>query len=296
MSARRVRPLQLDPSVGVLVEPNLLSCSSFSGRQMRIRECSKNLQKGIDTCWPFWESAATHGIHNNKTMRTKTILLATALSAVGAATSMAQVFSVNAVGYVNKVIPANGFALISNPLKAATNTVNALFNPVPVGFAVYIYDQTKGFTVGSYDDLAGAFVPDTVGNATLLPGQGVFVKNPTSSDVTVTFVGEVMQGTLTTPLVPGLQIVSSQVPQAGTVADLGLPSTAATGASAGDTVYQFITNDPTPANNQKYYVSTYDDLSDAFIPALKSIDVGDAIFLKRIAAGNWTRTFNVNSP
>jgi hypothetical protein len=122
------------------------------------------------------------------------------------------------------------------------------------------------------------------------------VKNPTAQAVTITFVGEVPQGTLTTPLVAGLQIVSSQVPQQGTAADLGLPSKVAQGASAGDQVYQFITNDATPANNQKYYVSTFDDLADDWVPALKPLDVGDAIFLKRIAAGNWTRTFNVNSP
>jgi hypothetical protein len=229
-------------------------------------------------------------------MRTKTLLVAAAIGAAGVATSMAQVFSVNAVGYVNKTIPASGFALVSNPLKAATNTINALFQPVPVGFQVFIYKPGSGFDVGTFDDLAGAFVPDTVGNAVLNPGQGVFVKNPTAQAVTITFVGEVPQGTLTTPLVPGLQIVSSQVPQQGTAADLGLPSKVAQGASAGDQVYQFITNDATPANNQKYYVSTFDDLADDWVPALKPLDVGDAIFLKRIAAGNWTRTFNVNSP
>jgi len=186
--------------------------------------------------------------------------------------------------------------MVSNPLKAATNTVNALFNPVPVGFTVYIYTPGSGYNVGSYDDLSASFQPDSVGNATLLPGQGVFVKNPTANPVTITFVGEVPQGTLTTPLVAGLQIVSSQVPQAGTAKDLGFPTTAATGASAGDQIYQFIVNDPTPANNQKYYVSTYDDLSDAYSPDLKQLDVGEAFFVKKTKPANWTRTFNVNSP
>jgi hypothetical protein len=209
---------------------------------------------------------------------------------------MAQVFSVNAVGYVNKTIPASGFAMISNPLKAATNTINALFTPVPVGFQVYIYTPGSGYNVGAFDDLAGNFQPDSVGNATLMPGQGVFVKNPTASPVTITFVGEVPQGHLDTALVAGLQIVSSQVPQAGTAKDLGYPVTAATGAAAGDQIYQFIVNDPTPANNQKYYVSSYDDLADAYSPDLKSLDVGDAFFAKKAAAGHWTRDFNVNSP
>jgi hypothetical protein len=223
-------------------------------------------------------------------MRTKTLLLIAALGVAGAATSMAQVFSVNAVGYVNKTIPAKGFALISNPLNAATNTVNALFQPVPAGFQVFVYTPGSGFAVGTFDDLAGSFQPDAVGNVTVKPGQGVFVKNSDANPVTITFVGEVPQGTLTTPLVAGLQIVSSQVPQAGTVKDLGLPSTLAGGASAGDQIYQF------DSSKQSYNVSTFDDLADAFSPDPKALDVGDAIFLKRIAAGNWTRTFNVNSP
>jgi hypothetical protein len=207
---------------------------------------------------------------------------------------MAQVFSVNAVGYVNKTIPKGGFAMVSNPLKAATNTVNALFQPVPPGFQVYVYVPGKGFDIGTFDDLEGAFLPASVGNATIMPGQGVFVKAPAGNDVTITFVGEVMQGTLTTSMVPGLQIVSSQVPQAGTLKELGFPSTTAQGATPGDQVYQFIINDPVAANNQKYYVSTFDDLEDGYLPAFKALDVGEAVFVKLGKATTWTRTFNVN--
>jgi hypothetical protein len=226
-------------------------------------------------------------------MRTKTLLLIAAVGAAGVATSMAQVYSVNAVGYVNTVIPKGGFAMISNPLKAATNTVNALFQPVPPGFQVFVYTPGKGFDVGTFDDLEGAFLPATVGNATVLPGQGVFAKNPTTADVTITFVGEVPQGHLVTPLVVGLQIVSSQVPQAGTAADLGLPHTTAGGLTAGDQVYQFLTSDPVAANNQKYYVSTFDDLEDNYLPALKSLAVGEAVFVKVAKANSWTRDFTV---
>jgi hypothetical protein len=142
-------------------------------------------------------------------MRTKTLLAITAVGVAGIATSMAQVFSVNAVGYVNKTVPANSFAMLSNPLKAATNTINALFTGVPAGFAVYVYTPGKGYDIAQYDDLDGKFLPDAVANMELLPGQGVFVKNPSANPVTITFVGEVMQGHLVTDLVPGFQIVSS---------------------------------------------------------------------------------------
>jgi hypothetical protein len=217
-------------------------------------------------------------------MRTKTLLLIAAIGAAGVASSMAQVFSVNAVGYVNKTIPANSFAIVSNPLIAATNTVNALFAGVPNGFQVYIYTPGKGYDVATYDDLAGAFGPDSAANAVINPGSGVFVHNPTSSPVTITFVGEVPQGDLKTQLVAGLQIVASQVPQAGTATDLGLT------AANGDQIYQF--DVPT----QKYVVSTFDDLANAFDPPLKSLDVGDGFFLKRGAAGTWERNFSVNTP
>jgi len=217
-------------------------------------------------------------------MRTKTLLIAAALSAAGAATSMAQVFSVNAVGYVNKTIPAASFAMISNPLNAPTNTVNALFTGVPDGFQVFIYTPGKGYTVGTFDSLSGGFLPDAAGTSTVTPGGGVFVKNGGSTPVTITFVGEVPQGDLKTTLVPGLQIVSSQVPQAGTADTLGL-----VGAD-GDQLYQF------GVTTQKYTTSTYDGLSNAWIPTLTPLDVGDAFFLKKVAAATWERNFSVNTP
>jgi hypothetical protein len=190
---------------------------------------------------------------------------------------------------VNKTIPKNSFAMISNPLKAATNTVNALFQPVPPGLTVYFYNSTsKQYEIGTYDDLEGAFLPANIGTKELLPGQGVFVKNPTTADVTITFVGEVPQGTLTTPLVAGLQIVSSQVPQAGTAKELGLPATTAQGATPGDTLYQY------NVTTQNYDISTFDDLEDGYLPALKPLDVGEAFFLKLGKANTWTRNFSVN--
>jgi len=221
-------------------------------------------------------------------MRTKTLVLIAAVGAAGMATSMAQVYSVNAVGYVNKTIPKGGFAMVANPLKAATNTVNALFTPVPPGFQVFVYTPGKGFDVGTFDDLEGAFLPASVGNAQVLPGGGVFVKNTPAADVTITFVGEVMQGSLSTALVAGLQIVSSQVPQEGTATALGLPSTTAAGSSPGDQLYQF------NVGAQKYDVSTFDDLENNYLPALKSLG-GRGTFLQKLAKPNtWKRDFSVN--
>jgi len=221
-------------------------------------------------------------------MRTKPLLLVAAVAAAGVVSASAQVYSVNAVGYVNKVIPKNGFALIANPLNAATNTIAALFAGVPDGTKVYKYIPGSGYKIAQYDDLSGEFSPPDVAALTVNPGEGVFVQNPLSTDLTITFVGEVKQGQLDTPLVAGLQIVSSQVPQSGDLTTLGYTP------ADGDKVFQFITNDPVPANNQKYYISQYDDLSASWSPALKSLDVGEAVFLQKLAAGKWSRSFQVN--
>lgn len=211
-------------------------------------------------------------------MRTKTLILTAALSAAGVATSMAQgaVYSVNAVGYVNTVLKP-GFNLISNPLIAANNTIGELFKSLPDDSQVYKFDGTR-FTTATKD---GTFIPTTAANLTVMPGEGVFVRNPTAGDVTITFVGDVPQGTLNNPLPQGLSIRSSMVPQAGTAAELGLVG------QTNDQVYQF---DPA---TQRYRTSTNDD-GDWF-PALGTLKVGEAFFLRKAAAGTWTRTFNVNS-
>jgi hypothetical protein len=215
-------------------------------------------------------------------MRTKTLVLLAAVAAAGITASNAQVFSVNAVGYVNKTIPPKGFALISNPLNAPTNTVEALFSgQVPDGFQVFVWDTaTKAFKFTAYSPDFG-WDPITVAQTIVNPGQGVFAKNPGATDVKVTFVGEVPQGTLTTTLVPGLQIVSSQVPQAGTLTDLGYT------AAQDDKVYQWSTT------KQAYDFFQF-DTAFGWDPVLKVIDVGDAVFLSKTAGGTWTRTFNVN--
>jgi hypothetical protein len=225
-------------------------------------------------------------------MRTKTLLITAALSAAGVATSMAQVFSVNAVGYVNKTIPANTagaggkLALISNPLDAGAgnNTIANLFKGVPDGTQVYKYTGT-GFITATYDALDGAFGPADAANTTVLPGEGVFVRNTSTSPLTVTFVGEVPQGKLDNPYPKGLSIRSSMVPQKGTAAELGFPG------ADGDQINQF---DPA---TQSYYVSTFDSLNppgQEWGPPLKQLDVGEAFFLRSSNGGTWSRTFSVN--
>src|SRR5512139_1316589 len=92
------------------------------------RNVQKNLEKNVDTPLAFCDIGGAHRNNkNSKHMRTKTLLAMAAMS-VAAATSWAQVYSVNAVGYVNVTIPADGakLALLANPLNGTNNQLNTI--------------------------------------------------------------------------------------------------------------------------------------------------------------------------
>jgi hypothetical protein len=136
------------------------------------------------------------------------------------------------------------------------------------------------FVSTAFDEIVGGWDPLTVAQKTVTPGEGVFVR--VSGPTTVTFVGEVPQGTLNNPLPVGLSIKSSMVPQEGTAAELGLVG------GDGDQLYQW--NSAT----QAYATSTFDEILGGWDPALGKLKVGEAFFLRKNAAGTWTRTFSVN--
>jgi hypothetical protein len=218
-------------------------------------------------------------------MRTKTLLLTAALSAAGVASSLAQVYSVNAVGYVNTTL-VPGFNLISNPLnntEANGNTIRSLFGGLPEGSQIYKFTGTK-FDIATRDDLSGSgFDSDAVANQTVVPGQGVFVRLNPGANQTVTFVGEVPQGNLSLSIPGGFSIISSQVPQAGNIdTQLGFDP------AGGDQLYFW-----TEAT-QRYLIRTYDADFAEWDGVLPNLDVGEALFIRKNAPGTWNRTFNVN--
>jgi len=229
-------------------------------------------------------------------MRTKALLLAAAFAAAGVATSMAQVYSVNAVGYVNVTVKP-GFNLVSNPLTAADNTVNALFKNmgggVPEGLKVFVY--RNGFKTSQYEPLDDAFLPPENASLTILPGEGVFVFSPATADKTLTFVGEVPQGNLSNPIPTGFSIRASQVPQAVKPDSIGLKAPV---AGEGDKYFRYNTT------KKGYDSYQYEPLDDAWLggaagdpPGLPVLNVGEAFFYFRVGQPvNWTRTFSVNNP
>ncbi len=180
-----------------------------------------------------------------------------------AAVMGANVYSVNAVGYINVTI-LPGFNIITCPLYCGTdpanptvsNDLNVLF-PNPVATTPYagasVYQLTPG---GGYSAIEGGSSATYGGgwnnggaDITLNPGQAVFFQNPNAlggANMTATFVGVVPSGTLTTQLVPGLSLVGSQVPVSG---DLVTSSIAALTAQNGDYIYFF---DPRQSGAYQY--------------------------------------------
>jgi hypothetical protein len=225
-------------------------------------------------------------------MRTKALLLAAAFAAAGVSTSVAQVYSVNAVGYVNVAAPA-GFSLIGNPLNAGAgnNTVAKLFAPanvspsLPVNSKVYILDgNTVLFKTVTFSPLGQVWSPSGPdgADAVIEPGNGVFFQNAGSAAITITFVGEVMQGNLVNPLPAGFSIKANQVPQKISPSAVGFPG------SPNDKVYRYV-----PATGI-YNTFTLSPLNQQWNPPLPEFEVGEAFYVQRSAAGSWNRTFSVN--
>src|SRR6188508_1855506 len=123
-------------------------------------------------------------------MRTKTLLLTAALSAAGIATSMAQVYSVNAVGYINTTMRP-GFNMVANQLnKTPNNSLNNVISGVPVESQVLKFENNN-YTLELYDGATWIKPNGDPGTLTANPGSGFFFFNPDAAPLTVTLVGEV---------------------------------------------------------------------------------------------------------
>jgi hypothetical protein len=211
-------------------------------------------------------------------MRTKTLAVTAALGLAGIATSLAQVYSVNTVGYINLTLNQN-FNLIANQLdNKQGNTIPQLFGTaVPDGTIVYGYANPGGFSTETLD--FGLWGPEP--HLTAPPGSAIFVRIPPGSPATtVTMVGEVMQGNpLTIPLKVGFNAVASMVPQAGKlVADLKYTP------ADGDIVYQY-------KNATGYDTKTYE--FGEWTGGEPDLAVGEGIFIKSVDAKSWNRNFTI---
>jgi hypothetical protein len=178
-------------------------------------------------------------------MRTKTLLLAAALSAAGLATSLAQsnVYSLNVVGYINATLPTNGTYLLTAPLDLdGTGLNNTLDTVLGTNYTTtlpnnpHVYGWTGSSWGYNVQLLSTGWSGPTsaVNTNSMRPGQAFFFQNKSGSPVTITMVGNVLQKCFSLPLVTGVNAVGSPVPQEGKVeTDLqfSIPSNTGTSAS-----------------------------------------------------------------
>jgi hypothetical protein len=246
-------------------------------------------------------------------MRTKTLLLTAAVGMVGMATSYAQVYSVNAVGYVNLTLrstptaPATLGTIIASPLNGTNNNLNTIL-PLPDA-----YDGTTiyRFNVGSQNYLDGVLWVTGFGwynpadpNGTppdINPGEGFWIFPVGPSPLNVTFVGDVPQGHLVNSLPPAgkLSLLGSIVPQSAAIGDTATPTSLQFNAEESDTIYVF--NSATQLYKDQYdYVGGYGWFSqngDDPGPAGPTIPVATGFFVKKAATAtqtSWVRDFSVN--
>jgi hypothetical protein len=254
-------------------------------------------------------------------MRTKTLLLTAALTAAGVAASMAQVYSVNVVGYVNITVPAGKLAILCNPLDDKNgNKLNNLLALADTadGARIFRFDadkQTYRNTIQFYPSDPGPPALPAIWDSfddhdpAIQPGEGFWIKAPAAHDLNITWVGEVMQGALPPVSIKGgghLTLVGSQVPQQNYLGDPSQAGTMNFAAADSDVVYVW------DMVNQKYMNSSIwfpADNSDPGNPLPAGwvtfgstdirgpqLDVGQGFWVKKAAANpdaNWTRTFNV---
>ena len=217
-------------------------------------------------------------------------LLTAALGVIGAASSMAQVYSVNAVGYINLTM-CPGFNLAANQLNATGN--NRLDTVLP---AAPLETQVLKFSNNNYGaDISdgSAWLDAGTGNpstTTVSPGEGFFYFNPGATPVTATLVGEVPQGDVGFSMGPGFSLVSSKVPQ-----DISL--TAANGFPQ-VLEAQYLTFDCATQNYNTALINDgtgwLDSSTGGLADARPMVGQGFFIFNPGGTPMVWVRTFSVN--
>ena len=205
-------------------------------------------------------------------MRTKALILSALVCAGGLSSALAQttnVYSVNAVGYINLSLPS-GFSMIANQLNTTNNTIGSLLTNLP-NFSNFYKWNGNGFDIATF-----AFGSWDHPTYSLAPGEGGFVG--IGSAASVTLVGEVPQGNLTNSIPAGYSIQSSQVPQAGALDTLGLT------LNNFDNVYKW--------NGSNYTIFTY--AFGSWSPSVPQVAVGESFFVAAGTSTTWTRSFSVN--
>ena len=160
-------------------------------------------------------------------MRTKTLLIASAVALTAAITSsQAQtVYSANIVGYVNTTFPVGQYTLVTSPLGGASNSIDVLVPALQNGDSVLTWNSaTFSYTTWDYIGSGASTVGGTgygnwttnqttyCGSPTVSPGGSFFYANGQSSPETNTFTGNVLLTNQVSLAVGQYELVASAVP------------------------------------------------------------------------------------
>lgn len=269
-------------------------------------------------------------------MRTKTLLLTAATVVAGFVSAQADtVYSQNVVGYINITIAPNSFSFIGNQLVTGTdaaktnNNIQAvLTNCVSdanfVSNTVLYAWNGSGYDISYYftDADAGNQFDPTHGNGwytaggdlstnTLVQGPrgGNFIKNASSAPLTITMVGQVLQGTNVYTISPGFNTYTLSEPVSTNLNNslIGFPATSDPNFAQNDAYYHYngVTydilyyftdadagNQFDPTHGDGWYTAGGDlgSTNTALFPK-----VGEGFFINHQAPTTvkWTNVFNV---
>lgn len=196
--------------------------------------------------------------------------------------AQSNVYSLNVVGYVNKVLTGgNKYTALANPLNTTNNTLGSLLSSLQSGNIVLKWNAG----LADYDSYLktgfGAFWSPASGATTSFnPGEGILIFND-QGNFTNTFVGEVLQGNLTNSFPPGYKLVGNMVPDSGPVNTLGLVPT------TGSLLLKW------NQGLQDFDIFLKTGFAPFWSPSVPSIDVAEGFFINADTAFNWVRNFTV---
>ena len=222
------------------------------------------------------------------------------------------VYSVNVVGYYNVTVPSKGYAFVANQLTGASgdNTINTAFAN---GFvsdingvnntAMYFWNGA-GFTTYQYYSAADAGTAgwyDAGGNpvsVSVKQGFGAVIYNPGNSAITNTYVGQVVQGSVTNTVPQGFNLYSIVPPVAADFNTVGFPAGSDGAGNSYDTMYKW--------NGSGYTTLSYFSDADTGVglhgwydaggnPVTVTPNVGESFFIKHAnpSVTSWVSSFTV---
>jgi hypothetical protein len=232
-------------------------------------------------------------------MRTKTMILSALLGALGSVSVHAQnVYSLNAVGYINVTL-LPGYNIITCPLIASpNNTIATLLNNTNGQYqsgsrnpaVVYQFEGGIYTSIDTASSGSGTSGWGGGGTETINPGQAIFFYNPSTTNMSATFVGTVPTGPITNALAPGYSLVGSVVPVTGDIVtnSISLFTNGAVSGRNADAIYLY-------APGVGYSINTYTTSGWAGgDPMLSNVYEGFFFVNAFSTTNNWIENYSVN--